>query len=54
MGKQVTCETIVTQVDRKKIKFEAVVTDENGLIGKGTHERFIINNDHFMAKLKEK
>jgi len=54
MGKSVTCETTVTQVDRKKIKFEAVVTDENGLIGKGTHERFVINNDQFMAKLKEK
>jgi len=54
MEKQVTCETTVTQVDRKKIKFDAVVTDEKGLIGQGTHERFIINNDHFMAKLKEK
>lgn len=54
MGKQVSCETIVSSIDRKCIRFEAVVTDEDGVIGRGTHERMIIHNGKFMAKLKGK
>lgn len=54
VGKQVTCKTTVAQVDRKKIVFEALVTDEAGVIGRGTHERFLIQKEAFMNKLKDK
>lgn len=54
VGKQVTCQTTVTEVDRKKIVFEAIVTDESGVIGRGTHERFLIQKEAFMNKLRNK
>ena len=54
VGKQVTCQTTITQVDRKRIVFEALVTDDAGVIGRGTHERFLIQKEAFINKLRDK
>ena len=50
----VTCETELTLVDRKRLVFEARVFDASGLVGEGTHERFIIQYERFMQKANEK
>jgi len=52
VGMKVVCETIVTLVDRRRIVFDVKVSDERGLIGEGRHERFIIENERFMRKVK--
>ena len=54
LGMKVRCETTLVNVDGRKLKFEANVYDETGLIGSGTHERFIINSDKFQAKANAK
>lgn len=54
VGMKVTCHTTVTEVDRKRIVFTVEVKDEAGLIGKGTHERFLIENGKFMEKVTNK
>ena len=50
IGMSVTCETELTQVDRKRLVFETKVYDESELIGEGIHERFIIDKEKFMKK----
>lgn len=50
----VKCETELIEIDGRKLKFKANVYDETGLIGSGTHERFIINMDKFIAKANSK
>ena len=50
IGKTVMCEATVIAIDGRKLTFEVVCSDESGMIGMGTHERFIINNEKFMAK----
>ncbi len=50
IGKTVTCEATLIEIDGRRLTFEVVCSDESGLVGMGTHERFIINNDKFMAK----
>lgn len=50
IGAKVWCETELVSVDRRRLIFLASVYDENGKIGDGTHERFIINNEKFMDK----
>lgn len=50
VGMKVKCETELTNVDGRRLDFSVVVTDECGLIGKGTHSRFVINNAKFQAK----
>ena len=50
IGMTILCEATIMEIDGRKITFEVICSDENGMIGMGTHERFIINNEKFMAK----
>ena len=54
VGMKVRCETELIEVDRKRLLFRAEVYDETGLVGKGQHERFIIDNARFMEKVQAK
>jgi predicted thioesterase len=52
LGKKVWCESVLESQDGRKLTFSVTAYDETGIIGKGTHERFIINVEKFMEKLK--
>ena len=54
VGLKVWAESEVTAVDGKRIEFKVTAGDEKGLIGEGTHERFIVTNDRFLAKAARK
>lgn len=54
VGKSVTCESELVQIDGRKLTFEVKAYDERGEIGKGIHERFIINNEKFQKKAAER
>lgn len=51
MGDTVTATAKLVEVNGRKLTFEVSAADSKGTIGKGTHERFIINNEKFMAKV---
>ena len=50
VGMRVTCDTEIVEIDHRRIVFKVAAYDEAGLIGEGTHERFIINVTKFQAK----
>ena len=50
IGNVVKCEAVLTEIDRRRLTFEVVCTDGDKVVGKGSHERFIINNEKFLAK----
>ena len=54
MGMKVTCETVLKEVDRRRLVFEVKAYDETGIIGEGIHERFLIDNEKFQAKAEGK
>lgn len=54
VGMKVWAESEVTQVDGKHLVLKVAAYDEKGLIGQGTHERFIITNERFLAKTAKK
>ncbi len=54
VGMKVRCESILTEVNGRKLTFDVKVYDEKGLVGTCVHERFIINNERFMEKAKKK
>jgi len=54
IGMRVWCESELVEVDRRRLVFKVKAYDECGLIGEGTHERFIIDTAKFMDKLKAK
>ena len=39
---------------RRRLVFHVTCYDEAGVIGEGTHERFIIGNEKFLAKAEQK
>lgn len=54
VGMKVYAVATVTQIDRRRIDFSVEAFDECGKIGAGTHSRFIVNAEKFMAKTNGK
>ena len=54
IGKQVRCETELVAMDRRKLTFKMKVFDEVEQVGEAEHERYIIDLDKYMARLKAK
>lgn len=54
LGMNVTCESVLTGIDGRKLTFEVEARDERGKIGSGIHERFIIDNKKFQEKANQK
>ena len=54
LGMTVTCESELIAIDGRKLTFRVEAKDERGTIGKGVHERFIVNDEKFQAKANQK
>lgn len=54
LGMRVTAESELIEVDGRRLVFSVEAFDEAGLIGKGTHERFIVADEKFVAKARGK
>lgn len=54
LGMTATCECTLSKIDRKKLVFDVEVKDEAGVIGNGTHERFIVEAESFLKKAESK
>ena len=54
VGMTVTCESELVEIDNRRLVFTVKAYDEKGLIGEGTHERFIVQNEKFLAKTNAK
>lgn len=54
VGMKVWAESELCELDGRRLVFTVKAYDECGLIGQGTHERFIIKNDKFLAKCNAK
>ena len=50
VGMKVWAESEVIEVDGKRLVLKVSAYDEKGLIGQGTHERFIVTNQRFLTK----
>ena len=54
VGLKVWAESEVTEVDGKRVVLKVTAYDEKGLIGQGTHERFVITDERFLARAAKK
>lgn len=54
LGMTVRCESELIEVDGRRLVFNVAAYDEVGLVGEGTHERFIVNNEKFQSKADSK
>jgi len=51
LGTEITAVATLIAVEGRKLTYYVEAKDAKGVIGKGTHERFVINNEKFMSKL---
>ena len=51
---KVWAEAELTAVDGRKLTFAVTAFDDAGPIGKGVHQRFVIQNEKFLAKAQAK
>ena len=54
IGKQVRCETELVAIDRRKLTFKMKVFDDVEQVGEAEHDRYVIDLDKYMARLKAK
>lgn len=54
IGMQVTAEVELVEIDGRRLRFKAVCCDEAERIGEGHHERMVVANGRFMARLASK
>ena len=52
LGHKVSATATLTARDGRKLSFSVVAHDEDGVIGEGTHTRYIVGRERFMAKVK--
>ena len=54
IGMTVRAEAVLTAAEGRKLTFTVRAFDGAGPIGGGIHERFIIDNDRFLAKARKR
>lgn len=53
-GMKVSVSAEITAVDRKKVSFSIIAKDEKDIIGKASHDRFVVIKEKFEAKAQSK
>lgn len=53
-GMKVRVTAEITAVDRKKVSFSIIAEDEKDVIGKASHDRFVVNKEKFESKAQSK
>lgn len=54
VGMKVTATSELIEVSGKRLEFKVEAHDEKGIIGEGTHQRFIIEMEKFMSRTMKK
>ena len=54
VGVGVVCKSRLTAAEGRRLDFEVEVFDSAGLIGKGSHTRYMVGSDSFMDKANKK
>lgn len=51
LGAEITATAVLTAVEGRRLTFNVGARDDEGVIGEGTHVRYIVDRERFMAKL---
>ena len=54
VGQRIWCECELTDIADRRLLFKFQAFDDTGIIGEGTHERFVVTKEKFLEKAHEK
>lgn len=52
LGAAITATAVLTEVEGRRLVFNVGARDAEGMIGEGTHVRYVVDRERFMAKLR--
>ena len=52
LGATIKATAILEEIDGRKLTFKVSASDDDGLIGEGTHIRYIVDIERFMSKIR--
>lgn len=53
VGQRVFCASKLIGIEGKKLLFEIIAKDSQGIVGEATHKRYIVNGDEFIEGLNK-
>ena len=53
VGETVKATAVLQEVDGRKLTFSVSAVDSQGAVGEGTHVRYVVDRERFLAKLKK-
>ena len=54
VGAEVRFSCTLREIDRRRLVFDVIAEDGMGVIGRGIHERFIVDSEKFEQKCRER
>ncbi len=51
IGARITATAVLTEVEGRKLTFQVGARDEAGMIGEGTHVRYVVDRARFLSKI---
>jgi len=52
LGETISATALLTEINGRKLTFTLKANDSHGLIGEGTHIRYIVEKEKFLSKLQ--
>ncbi len=52
LGAEITATAVLTSIEGRKLTFNVGASDSEGMIGEGTHVRYIVDRERFLAKTR--
>ena len=52
LGEKIEAVAVLEAVEGRKLTFSVTATDSRGVIGEGTHVRYVVDTQKFMAKVR--
>lgn len=52
LGEHISATAELIEIDGRKLTFKVSASDSRGVIGEGTHIRYVVNREKFMSKIK--
>ncbi|MDR2292747.1 MAG: thioesterase family protein [Prevotellaceae bacterium] len=52
VGEKIIAKATLVNICNRELLFDVEAYDSKGMIGRGSHKRFVINKENFMRKLK--
>jgi predicted thioesterase len=54
LGMEIRALAELVEIDGRRLRFKVEARDQAGRIGEGFHERFVVENERFLKKTREK